>query len=148
MAIDDPLEKIRELAKVEDFDGIAAALQVVGVASPIFNVVGIAKSIAANYKSGERVWIAILALCDELQRIQDKWPKDLETALDSDWFKRTVTVLMEESLRAVDDNRARLLARAAAQGCFPSEENKHRQEDLASYIHDLARLGTDDIQML
>jgi Tfp pilus assembly protein PilP len=48
----------------------------------------------------------------------------------------------------VSDNHARSLARVAAHGCFPSKENKHRQEDLASYIHDVARLGKDDIQML
>ena len=48
----------------------------------------------------------------------------------------------------MNEDYARLLARVAAQGCFPSEEHKHRQEDLASYIHDLARLGTDDIRML
>ncbi|MHB8389881.1 MAG: hypothetical protein ACYDBH_09905 [Acidobacteriaceae bacterium] len=148
MAIDDPLEKIRELAKSGDFDGIGAALQVGGAVSPIFKVGSIAKSIATSYKSGEKIWIAIIALCDELQRTQDRWPKDLESAFDTDWFKRAMTVLMEESARAVNEDYARLLARVAAQGCFPSEENKHRQEDLASYIRDLAQLGADDIQML
>src|ERR1035437_5307309 len=148
MAIDDPLEKIRELSKAGDFDGIGAALQLGGVVSPIFKVVSIAKSIAAGYKSGEKIWIAIIALCDELQRAQDRWPKELETAFETDGFKRAMTVLMEESGRAVSEDYARLLARFAAQGCFPTPENKHRQEDLASYIHDLARMGTDDIQML
>lgn len=148
MAIDDPLEMIRELANGGDFNGIGAALLVGGIVSPILKVVSIAKSIADGYKSGEKIWIGIIALCDELQRIQDRWPEDLESALDTDWFKRAVTVLMEESARAVNEDYARLLARVAAHGCFPSEENKHRQEDLASYIHDLARLGKDDIQML
>ncbi|MGB0064173.1 MAG: hypothetical protein WBP85_06985 [Terracidiphilus sp.] len=148
MAIDDPLEKIRELAKDGGFDGIGAALQVGGIVSPIFKVGSIAKSIAESYGSREKIWIAIVALCDELQRTQERWPKDLESAFDTDWFKRAMTTLMEESARAVNEDYARLLARVAAQGCFPSEENKHRQEDLASYIHDLARLGTHDIQML
>jgi len=147
MAIDDPLEKIRELAKSGDFDGIGAALQLGGMVSPLFKVVSTAKNIAAGYKSGEKVRIAIIALCDELQRTQDRWPKDLESAFDSDWFKRAMTTLMEESARAVNEDYARLLARFTAQGCFPTEE-KHRQEDLASYIRDLARLGTDDLQML
>jgi hypothetical protein len=148
MAIDDPLEKIRELAESGDFDGIGAALQAGGIVSPLFKVVNTAKNIAAGYKSGETIWIAIIALCDEIQRTQDRWPKDLESAFDADWFKRAVTTLMEESARGVNEDYARLLARFAAQGCFPADENKHRQEDLASYIHDLARLGTDDTQML
>ena len=148
MAIDDPLEKIRQLANEGDFDGIGAALQVGGVFSPIFKVGNIANSIVANYRSGDRIWIAILALCDELQRTQERWPKDLESAFETDWFKRALTVLMEQSARAVNEDYARLLARFTAQGCFPIEESQHRQEDLANYIHDLARLGTDDIQML
>ena len=57
-------------------------------------------------------------------------------------------MLIEESLRAPNEERAVLLAKVAAHGCFPSGENKHRQEDLAIYIHDLTQLGTDDIQML
>ena|ERR1035438_1198053 len=99
MAIDDPLEKIRELVSGDDFDGIGVALQVGGIVLPIVKVVGIAKSIAASYKSGEKVRIAIIALCDELQRTQDRRPKDLESALETDWFKRAMTVLMEESAR-------------------------------------------------
>jgi hypothetical protein len=148
MAIDNPSEKIRELVEVGDFDGVGAALQVGGILSPIFKVASIAKSIATSHQSGENIRIAIIALCDELERIQDRWPKDLESALDNDWFKRAMTVLMEESARATNQNYARLLARVAAQGCFPPTESKHRQDDLASYIHDLARLGTDDIEML
>lgn len=148
MTIDNPSEKIRELVKDDDFDGVGAALQVGGIFSPILKVVGIAKSIGTSRTSGEKIRIAIIALCDELERIQDRWPKDFESALDTDWFKRAMTVLMEESARAVNGHHARLLARVAAQGCFPSAEHEHRQEDLGSYIHDLARLGVDDIQML
>jgi hypothetical protein len=147
MAIDEPLEKIRELFRSEDFDGIGAALQLGGIVSPFLSVFNIASSIVAGYRSGEKVRIAINALCDELKRIQDRWPTDLESALNSDWFKRAMTTLMEESARAVNEDYACLLARFTAQGCFPTEE-KHRQENLASYIHDLARLGTDDLQML
>jgi hypothetical protein len=148
MAIDNPPDKIRELFKDGDFDGVGAALQVGGIFSPIFKVLSMAKSIATSHKSGEKIRIAVIALCDELERIQDRWPKDLESTFDTDWFKRAMTVLMEESARAVSENDARLLARVAAHGSFPSEDNKHRQEDLASYIHDIARLGKDDIQML
>lgn len=148
MAIDNPSEKIRELVEGSDFDGIGAVLQVGGMFSPIFKVVSIAKSIVASRQNGEKIRIAIIALCDELERIRDRWPKDLDSAFDGDWFRRGMTVLMEESARAASEDQARLLARVAAHGCFPTKENQHRQVDLASYIHDLARLGTDDIQML
>jgi len=148
MTIDDPLEQIRKLVKDGDFDGIGTALQAGAILSPVFKVFSIAKGIADSYTKGSKVTIAIHALCDELQRTQDRWPKDLESAFDADWFKRAMTVLMIESARAVNEDYARLLARFAAAGCFPSDREKHRQEDLASYIHDLARLGTDDIQYL
>jgi hypothetical protein len=55
---------------------------------------------------------------------------------------------MGEADRAANDEHARLLGRVAAHGCFPTGEDANRQEDPASYIHDLARLGTDDIRFL
>jgi hypothetical protein len=148
MAIDDPLEKIRALAKSEGFDGIGTALQVGGLASPIFKVFSIAKGISDSFKSGEKVIVAFLALCDELQRMQDNLPKDVESVLEQPWFKRAATALMMEAAAAVGEEDARLLGKVAAHGCFPKESDRHRQEDLASYIRDLARLGTDDIQLL
>lgn len=146
MAIDDPLEKIRALAKSEGFDGIGTALQLGGLASPILKVLSVAKSIADGRR--EKVMIAIVALCDEFQRMQDNLPKDVESVLEQNWFKRSATALMLEAAAAVDDEQARLLARVAAHGCFPKETDRHRQEDLATYIRDLARLGSDDIQFL
>ena len=83
MAIDDPLEKIRAIAKSEGIDGLGTALQVGGVASPIFKVFSIAKGISDSFKSGEKVIIAFLALCDEFQRMQDNLPKDVESVLES-----------------------------------------------------------------
>jgi hypothetical protein len=148
MAIDDPLEKIRERAKDESVDIAGAALQVGGMFAPVFKVVSIAKGILDGQLNGNSLKIAILSLCDERQRLQSHWPSDFESALDAVWFKRAVITLMEEAVRAANDDHVRLLGRVAAHGCLPTEENKHRQEELASYIHDLARLGTDDIQML
>lgn len=55
---------------------------------------------------------------------------------------------MIEAISAEDEKRAQLLARVAAHGSFPTRQDAHRQQDLATYIHDLARLGTDDIRML
>jgi hypothetical protein len=123
--IDDPLDKIRQLAHEGDFDGIGVALQAGAIFSPVFKVFSIAKGIVDSYKKGEKVTIAIHALCDELQRVQERWPKDLESAFETDWFKRALTVLMEQSARAVNEDYARLLARVTAQGCFPAEENRH-----------------------
>jgi len=143
MAIDDPLETIRQLAKEGDFDGIGAALQAGAIFSPVFKVFSVAKGIADSYKKGEKVTIAIHALCDELQRMQERWPKDLESEFDKVWFRRTMTVLMIESARAANEDYARFLGRVAAHGCFPTGSDAHRQEDLASYILDLARLGSD-----
>jgi hypothetical protein len=80
--------------------------------------------------------------------MQDNLPKDVESVLEQPWFKRAATALMMEAATAVGEEDARLLARVAAHGCFPRESDRHRQEDLASYIRDLARLGTDDIQLL
>jgi len=68
--------------------------------------------------------------------------------MEERWFKRMLSTLMMEASAAVDEQQAILLARAAAHGCFPTASDAHRQEDLASYIRDLARLGTDDIQLL
>jgi hypothetical protein len=148
MAIDDPLEKIRQLASDENVDFVGAALQVGGMFAPVFKVYAIAKGIFDGQLKGNSLKIAIFALCDELQRLQSTWPSDFETALDAVWFRRAVTVLMAEANRAANDDHARLLGRVAAHGCFPTGSDAHRQEDLASYIHDLARLGTDDIQYL
>ena len=149
MAIDDPLEKIRAIAKSEGLDWIGTALQVGGLASPIFKVFSVAKGISDSFKSGEKINTAVLALCDELKRMQDNLPKkDVESALGQPWFKRALTALMMEAAAAVDKEDALLLARVVAHGCFPKESDRHRQEDLASYIRDLARLGTDDIQLL
>ena len=80
--------------------------------------------------------------------MRDRLPHDAEAALTSVWFRRAVQVLIEEAARAANQERAVTLAVAAAHGSFPNEENRHRQEDLASYIRDLAQLGTDDVQML
>jgi len=80
--------------------------------------------------------------------MQDNLPKDMESVLEQPWFKRAATALMMEAAAAVGEEHARLLAKVAAHGCFPKEGGRHRQEDLASYIRDLARLGTDDIQLL
>jgi hypothetical protein len=148
MAIDNRLEKIRNIANEEDSEVLSTFIQAGGVLSPIFAVLAAVKGVIDFSEVKARIRIAILSLCDELEQISDTWPTDVESALKSVSFKKAVQVLIEESLRAPNDERAALLARAAAHGCFPSGENKHRQEDLAIYIHDLAQLGVEDIQML
>jgi hypothetical protein len=83
-----------------------------------------------------------------LERVQERWPEDLKDEINSNWFKRALNILIEESARTVDEEHARMLGRVAAHGCFPTGHDQHRQEDLASYIRDIAQLGKDDIQML
>ena len=148
MAIDNALEKIRNMTNEEDNQILSSLIQAGGLFSPIMACIAAGKGVFDISEIKARIWIAIRSLCDELERIRERWPTDAESALNSVWFKKAVQVLIEESLRAPNEERAVLLAKAAAHGCFPSGENKHRQEDLAIYIHDLAQLGTDDIQML
>jgi len=149
MAIDNALEKTRNITNEDDSELLSSLLQAGSLFSPIIAVLAAIKGVIDISEVKIRIWAAIRSLCDELERIRDRWPADAESALkDSVWFKKAVQVLMEESLRAPTEERAVLLAKAAAHGCFPNHENKHRQEDLASYIRDLAQLGEDDVQML
>jgi hypothetical protein len=148
MAIDNPLDKIRDITNEDEKDPLGAFLQVGGMVSPLFGVISAAKGALDAQRRWERIKAAIRGLCDELDRVQDRWPKELDMAFESDWFRRAIRTLIEESERSINDDHARLLARVAAHGCFPTGQDAHRQEDLATYIHDLARLGEDDIQML
>jgi hypothetical protein len=115
---------------------------------PIAAVISVAKGVFDRSERDSRIRISILTLCDELESIRAELPSDATVLLQGDWFKRTVRTMMEEAARSTNDERARKLAIAAAHGCFPRGDNAHRREDLATYIHDLARLGLDDVQML
>jgi hypothetical protein len=148
MPIDNPLDQIRNITNEEETDPFGGFLQLGGVAHPLFAVASVVKGALDVEQRWQRIKTALRALCDELERVQGNWPKDIQKAISSDWFKRTIQTLIEESARSTNDDRARLLARVAARGCFPNGLDAHRQEDLASYIHDLAALGEDDIRML
>jgi hypothetical protein len=148
MAIDNPLDQIRNITNEEEADPFGGFLQLGGVAHPLFAVAAVVNSVLDVEQRRQRIRATLRALCDELERVQESWPKDIEKAIKSDWFKRTIQTLIEESARSTNDDRARLFARVAARGCFPSGLDAHRQEDLANYIRDLAALGEDDIQML
>jgi hypothetical protein len=148
MAIDDRIEKVRDITREEGDDLLAALIPLGASFSPVVSVIAAVKNVMDGAQARDRVVKSIRALCDELQSVRDSLPADAETVLKQGWFRRAVKVLIEESSRAADYEYAMILARATARGCFPNEENKHRQEDLAAYIKDLALLGTDDIQML
>ncbi len=148
MAIDDRIEKIRGILDEQDDDVLAALVPLGAIFAPILSVCATAKSILDAKECRARIVAALRALCDELQSMQKSLPGNAESALKSIWFRRAVQVVIEESMRAASEEYAATLARAVAHGCFPDDENKHRQEDLASYIEDIARLGADDIQML
>ena len=141
MAIDDPLEKIKQIVTDGDSDPLGVALSIGGSASPIIGVLAAVKEALDGNQQGQRMRAAIIALADEINRLRDRWPKDLNAVFESDWFKETIKVLLKESADATKETKVVILARAAAHGCFPDTENGHRREDLASYIHDLAQLG-------
>jgi hypothetical protein len=148
VSIDNPLEKTRELIPDDSADIFGGVMQIASTFLPLAGIVSAVQGALSKTERRLRITAALHALCDELQRTQDRWPSDMQSIFASVWFKRMLHTLIEETGRAVNENHARLLARVAATGCFPEGENAHRQEDLASYIHDLARLGQDDIQML
>lgn len=148
MGIDNRIEKIRDIANetVEEcFGGLMAAA---GAFSPLFAV---AEAVRGAFNAADirhRVFAAILALCDELESMRADLPSNAESALKTTWFKRAVQTLIVQTALEVDEERAIRLARATALGCFPNDENKHRQEELASYIRDLAQLTPEDIRLL
>lgn len=149
MKIDNPLEKIRLDINEQADDPLGVALQLGGIGSPFLAVLAAVKFALNVNETAHRMKSAIIALCDELDRVQERWPKDLNAALESEWFAKSIKVLLEESVRSASEAKAALLARATAQGCFPPKaDDLHRREDLASYIRDLSHLGTDDVQFL
>lgn len=148
MAIDSVTDKIREIIGEEDDELLGALTQVGGVFQPVVAVAATVKAVVDKADRHHRVCLSIRALCNELDAIREQLPQDATDVLKQPWFRRAMRVMMEEAARSEDESKARQLGVAVAQGCFPADDNGHRQEDLASYIHDLARLGTDDVQML
>ena len=148
MAIDNPLEKIQAILDEKDDPIFGKLVAASALFNPAMKVVAMAKSLIDAGNASDRLKAAIRALCGELQRLDKNMPSNPDQALEQDWFARGVKILIEEAERSTTVERAMLLAKALAHGCFPSDEDKHRQQDVASYIHDLARLGSDDVQML
>lgn len=148
MPIDDPIEKIRQIISEDGNDPLEVALSIGGPTSPVIGIVAAVKDALDGHQQSQRMRTAILALADEMNRMENRWPKNLSAALESAWFKQTVKVLLRESADSDSAERAAMLARATAHGCFPDEANLHRQEDVASYIRDLAQLASEDVSML
>jgi hypothetical protein len=148
LAIDNPLDKVREVLNEQDDDRLGALIQMGAVFEPITAVLAAVKGVFDSVERYSRVRTAVLSLCYELESIRAELPSNAAIQLEADWFKRAVQVMIEEAARSSSEERAAQLAIAMAHGCFPNTDNEHRQVDLASYIHDLARLGTDDVQML
>ncbi len=78
MAIDDPLEKIRAITNEDEKDPLGGFLQAAGVAHPLFAITSVVKGLLDAQQRWERIRAALRALCDELERTQERWPKDLE----------------------------------------------------------------------
>ena len=148
MAIDDPFGKIQAIFDEKE-DALFGKLVAAGALfNPALKVAAMVKSLLDSRNSTEKLHSAFRALCGELQRLDKRLPSNANEALEQDWFARSVKVLIEEAERSTTVERAMLLAKALAHGCVPGDDDKHRRENLASYIHDLAQLGSDDIQML
>lgn len=148
MPIDNPIDKVREILNEPDDNLFGSLVQVGAVFEPITAVVAAVKGVMDSAERYSRVCAAIRSLCDELQSLRGDLPNDATAALTSEWFRRAVQVMIEEAARCTTEQRAAKIAVALAHGCFPDAENKHRQEDLATYIRELAQLGSDDVQML
>jgi hypothetical protein len=153
MAIDDRIAKIQELVPDDDSDffseNLVGALATAGgVFSPIIAVAATVRAVLSAADERNRIFAAIRAMCDEFYAIRQSVPSNADEALKSKWFRRATGAVIQEAARAEDEDRATLLALVAVHGCFPDDENKHRQEDLAGYIRDLAQLGSDDVRML
>ena len=131
MAIDSPADKIREIIGEQDDELLDALVQVGAVFQPVVAIASAVKSVLDSGARHHCVCSAIRALCTEMERLEGKIPKDAAEALNSNWFRRAVQVMMEEAARSVDDERATQLGIAVAHGCFPAGDNAHRQEDLA-----------------
>jgi hypothetical protein len=157
MLIDDRISKIQEIIgpHVEDpmrtfIDEELTSGLIVGGAffSPILAVVAAVRRVLSTQDRDGRLRAAMRAMCEELYSIRESLPSNAEEALRGKWFSRATRIVIEEAARAEDEDKAVLLALVTVYGCFPDDANKHRQEDLASYIKDLAKLGVEDIRML
>jgi hypothetical protein len=124
VAIDDPLEQIRRIANDENSDLTGAAIQAAGLFAPVFKVVAIAKGVLDKQLNGSSLKAAVLALCDELQRLQSHWPSDFESALATSWFYRAIATLMDEAHRAANDDHARLLGGSLPMGAFLPDKTR------------------------
>jgi hypothetical protein len=148
MAIDNRIEKVGDILNEDNDDLLDGLVRAGSVFSGWMAFYEAFKSIFDQRDARHRVKAAMCALCDEMESLRDALPGNLEASLKSEWFKRGLRVAIENAARESSEERAAALGVALAYGSFPDEENKHRQEDVASYIRDLSLLGTDDIQML
>jgi hypothetical protein len=83
MAIDNALEKIRNITNEEDGKLLSTLIQAGGLLSPVFAVLAAVKGVIDISEVKARIGTAIRSLCDELERIRNTWPTDAESALDS-----------------------------------------------------------------
>lgn len=148
MPIDDPIDQIRQVIDEPDHDLLGGLIHISAVFEPVMAVIAAVKAVIDTHERYERVRVALRALCNELECMRESLPVDAAAALNSEWFRKAVQVMIEETARSVSNDRAIHIAVALAHGCFPRQEDSRRQEDLANYIRDLAQLGTDDVQML
>lgn len=95
MAIDDPLEKIQQIVDEGNGDPLDVALRIGGSASPFLGMLSVVKEALDSNQQGHRIRTAIIALADEMNRLQDRRPKDLNAIFESVWFIKMVKSLLK-----------------------------------------------------
>lgn len=148
MAIDNRIEKVGDILNEDNDDLLDGLVRVGAFFSGWVALCEAFRSIFDQRDARHRVKAAMCALCDELESMRHSLPGNVEAALKSEWFKRGLRVTIESAVKESSEDRAAALGVALAYGSFPQNEDKHRQEDVASYIRELSLLGADDIQML
>jgi hypothetical protein len=68
MAIDNAIEKVRNIANEDDSELLGSLLQAGGLFSPVIAVLAAVKGAVDISQVKARIWAAINSLCDELEK--------------------------------------------------------------------------------
>ena len=110
-----------ETSKMRTRANSRSLLEAGGLFSPVIAVLAALKGLVDISGVKARIWTAIHSLCDELERIRDRWPADAESALEFSMVQKSCPSIDGRELArakrgkshpAREGNRARLLAQA------------------------------------
>jgi hypothetical protein len=108
MAIDNPIDKVREILNERDDDLLDGLIQAAACFEPITAVIAAVKEVTGSRERSNRVRVAIRALCDELERLRVDLPSDAKVALNSEWFTRAVSVMIEQAVWGASEGKSRI----------------------------------------